>query len=63
MWLAIFTINLLPMSVAPFSMVVRCKFAETDKHLKNFERESISQIANRESLSRRIERAESVEAD
>jgi hypothetical protein len=44
-------------------MVVRCKFAETDKHLKNFERESISQIANRESLSRRIERAESVEAD
>src|SRR6476620_11133486 len=35
MWLAMFTINLLPLRVAPLSMVVWCKFAETDKHLKN----------------------------
>ena len=31
----VFTINLLPLRVAPLSMAVWCKFAEMDKHLKN----------------------------
>ena len=36
--LAIFIINLLPLRVALSSMVVRCKFAETDKRLKSLKR-------------------------
>ena len=57
--LAIFTINLLPLKVALSLMVVRCKFAETDKRLKILK----GKVEKRESLSHRIERAVPVETD
>ena len=58
---AIYTTNLLPLRGEPILTGVRCKCEETDKHLRNSKQNHEANPA--ESLSRRIERAQSAEID